>query len=218
MRVLHEDGLHWIEKHGVEEDLDNEARILEWCAGRLPVPTILEKRPGILKMSELPGKNLTEVPMEQAVEIIARGIGLVHTASIEDCPFVANWTRRVAEGEARAQAGLIDESDFDEDNRGRSIDDILCELKSFLPLPNVACFTHGDACLQNFLANDGQLSGIVDVGRAGIAHPAQDWALALGSVRDDLGQEAEELLWTRVPADCADKELLRRFRLLNELF
>ena len=117
----------------------------------------------------------------------------------------------LAEGEARARAGLIDESDFDEDNRGRSIDDILLELKSLPPLPDVACLTHGDACLQNFLAHDGQLSGIVDVGRAGIAHPAQDWALALQSVRDDLGQDAEGLLWNHVPSHCADEELLDVF-------
>ena len=218
IRVLRYDGLCWIEKHGAGEDLDTEAQILEWCAGRLPVPTVLEKGPCFLRMSELPGKDLAEVPMEQAVDAIACGIGLVHAVPLEDCPFVANWTRRLVEGEARARAGLIDESDFDEDNRGRSIDDILRELKSFPPLPDVACFTHGDACLQNFLAYDGRLSGIVDVGRAGIAHPAQDWALALRSVRDDFGQDAEELLWRHVPPDCADKELLRRFRLLDELF
>ena len=156
--------------------------------------------------------------MELAVEIIAHGIGLVHAVSIEDCPFVADWTRRVAEGEARAQAGLIDESDFDEDTRGRSLDDILRELKSFPPLPDVTCFTHGDACLQNFLAHEGLLSGVVDFGRAGIAHPAQDWALALRSVRDDLGPDAEELFWRHVPPNCAYKALLRRFRLLDELF
>ena len=216
IRVLREDGLCWIEKHGVGEELDNEARILEWCV--LPVPTVLEKGSGFLRMSDLLGKNLAEVPMEQAVEIIARGIELVHAVPIEDCPFVADWTRRVAEGEARARAGLIDESDFDEDNRGRSIDDILRELKSYPSLPEVACFTHGDACLQNFLAHEGLLSGIVDVGRAGIAHPGQDWALALRSVRDDFGEDAEELLWRHVPPDCADQELLRRFRLLDELF
>ena len=164
------------------------------------------------------GVGLINLLVYAAVDAIACGIGLVHAVPLEDCPFVANWTRRLVEGEAHARAGLIDESDFDEDNRGRSIDDILRELKSFPPLPVVACFTHGDACLQNFLAYDGRLSGIVDVGRAGIAHPAQDWALALRSVRDDFGQDAEELLWRHVPPDCADEELLRRFRLLDELF
>jgi len=52
----------------------------------------------------------------------------------------------------------------------------------------------------------------------GLLTQGRIWALALRSVRDDLGQDAEELLWTDVPSDCADKELLRRFRLLDELF
>jgi aminoglycoside phosphotransferase len=218
VRVLQEDGLRWIEKHGVRREIDNEARILDWCAGRLPVPKVLESRAGMLKMSEIPGKNLTELPVEDAIEIIVCAIRLVHSVSIKDCPFVADWTRRIAEGETRAHAGLIDGSDFDEENRGRSIADIVRELKSFPPLPDIGCFTHGDACLQNFLAHDGQLSGIIDVGRAGIAHPAQDWALALRSVHGEFGHEAEALLWKHVPTVCADKQLLRRFRLLDELF
>jgi aminoglycoside phosphotransferase len=218
MRVLREDGLRWIEKRGAPEDLDSEARILEWCAGRLPVPAIIERSPGSLKMSELSGHDLTEVPVEEAVDAIAEGIRLFHAVPVENCPFVASWERRLAEGAVRAQAGLIDESDFDVDNRGRSTDDILSELKSFRPLPNVARFTHGDACLPNFLASEGRLSGIVDVGRAGVTHPAQDWALAFRSLRDNWGEEAEERLWTHVPPNCADKELLRRFRLLDELF
>jgi aminoglycoside phosphotransferase len=37
--------------------------------------------------------------------------------------------------------------------------------------------------LENFLARDGKLSGIVDMSRSGITHPAQDWALALRSIR-----------------------------------
>src|SRR5690242_16026978 len=163
VRLLREDGLHWIEKHSLAEEVENEAQILDWCAGRLPVPEVIERRAGILKMSDLPGTDLTGLPMEQAVEIIAGAIELVHSLSIEDCPFVAGWTQRIAEGEARAHAGLIDGSDFDEDNRGRCIAGIIGELKSFPPLPDVACFTHGDACLENFLAHDGQLSGIVDV-------------------------------------------------------
>src|SRR5262249_52037919 len=80
-------------------------------------------------------------------------------------------------------AGLVDTADFDETNLGKAPADLLAELKSLPPLPDLVCFTHGDACLENFLSQDGRLSGIVDWGRAGITHPAQDWALALRSVR-----------------------------------
>ncbi len=116
------------------------------------------------------------------------------------------------------RAGLVDESDFDEDNLGRAASDILAELQALPGPPDLACFTHGDACLPNFLTQGGQLTGIVDLGRAGVTHPAQDWALALRSVRDNFGQESERLLRIYVPEHSADEELLRRFRLMDELF
>jgi len=113
---------------------------------------------------------------------------------------------------------LVDESDFDEANLGRSPTDILAELQSLPPLPDLICFTHGDACLPNFLTHAGQLTGIVDLGRAGVAHPAQDWALALRSIRDNFGPDGERLLREHLPDHCGDEALLRRFRLLDELF
>ncbi len=64
----------------------------------------------------------------------------------------------------------------------------------------------------------GRLSGIVDVGRAGIAHPAQDWALALRSMRGRFGSEGEQRFRQHIPSYCNDEELLRRFCLLDELF
>lgn len=72
--------------------------------------------------------------------------------------------------------------------------------------------------MPNFLTDGTRLTGIVDLGRAGVAHPAQDWALALRSMRDNLGSEAERLLREHLPGHCADDDLLRQFRLLDELF
>ena len=120
--------------------------------------------------------------------------------------------------EVRVRAGLVDESDFDEINLGRTATDILAELRSQPPLTDGTCFTHGDACLPNFLSEGGQLTGIVDLARAGVTHPAQDWALALRSMGNNFGSEAEKSLRKHVPQHCEDEALLRRFRLLDELF
>ena len=92
------------------------------------------------------------------------------------------------------------------------------ELRAMPELPDLRCFTHGDACLPNFLAVNGTLSGIVDWGRAGVTHPAQDWALALRSMKHNFGDEGERLLRINVPENCAEEGLLGRFRLLDELF
>jgi aminoglycoside phosphotransferase len=218
LRVQQADGFSWIEKTGPAPEIAAEAAVLNWCAGRLPVAQTIQEGAGFLLITDLPGVNLTEVSMEQAVDVLVEALRFIHAVPVKECPFSAGWDLRLQQAEERLHAGLVDESDFDEINRDRSGRDILRELQAFPPLPDRQCFTHGDACLPNFLAQTGQLSGIVDLGRAGITHPAQDWALALRSMRHNFGVAGEQLLRRHLPADCADEELLRRFCLLDELF
>lgn len=212
------DGSAWIEKTGRASDIVRELDALSWCAGRLPVARILAHTPTSIRMSLLPGVNLTESRAGDAVCAIACALRLIHSVPAAACPLDARWERRIEQGEANIEAGLVDESDFDDENMGRPPRDILAELKSMPPLPDIVCFTHGDACPANFLAQDDRLTGIVDLGRAGIAHPAQDWALALRSTRHNFGVDAEQSLRQHVPPHCQDEDLLRRFRLLDELF
>ena len=210
--------MQWIEKSGPASDLFVEAAVLRWCAGRLPVPEVLAIEAGVLSMSALPGVNLTEAAVDHAVALTAEALDLIHSVPTEGCPFRADWAARLHHAEHRVRCGLVDERDFDEVNLGRTPADILAELQSQRPLPPVSLFTHGDACLPNFLTEGGLLTGVVDLGRAGVTHPAQDWALALRSMQDNFGSEAEQLLRKHLPQDCWDEALLRRFRLLDELF
>ena len=217
-RVTREDGVQWIDKSGPASEVSVEAAVMTWCAGRLPVPQVLAVEAGVLTMSALPGVNVTEAAIPDAVAVVAEALQLIHSVPAEGCPFQADWATRLHEATRRVRCGVVDERDFDAINLGRTADDILAELQSLPPLPAVACFTHGDACLPNFLTQDGALTGIVDLGRAGVAHPAQDWALALRSMHDNFGAEAEQALRKHVPEHCSDEALLRRFRLLDELF
>jgi aminoglycoside 3'-phosphotransferase II len=217
-RVTREDGVQWIEKSGSPFDISGEAAIMMWCAGRLPVAEVLAVEAGVLLMSALPGVNLTEAAMECAVAVTAEALHLIHSVPTKGCPFRADWATRLHQAEDRVRRGLVDENDFDDVNLGRTATDILAELRSLPPVPPVSRFTHGDACLPNFLTQRGLLTGVVDLGRAGVAHPAQDWALALRSMRDNFGSEAEKSLRKHVPQHCDDEPLLHRFRLLDELF
>jgi aminoglycoside 3'-phosphotransferase II len=217
-RVTREDGAEWIEKSGPASDLSVEAAVMTWCAGRLPVPEVLAIEAGVLAMSVLPGVDLTEAAIDCAVALTAKALHLIHSVPAEGCPFRADWAARLQQAEHRVRCGLVDEGDFEEINLGRTSADILAELHSLPPLPLVSCFVHGDACLPNFLTRDGVLTGIVDVGSAGVGHPAQDWALALRSMRNNFGSEAEQSLRRHVPQHCQDEALLGRFLLLDELF
>ncbi len=215
-RVQRENGEKWIEKVGSLQELTHEAAVINWCRPHLPWVIALEA--DALSMSLLTGANLTEVSLQCAVEVLAEVLRLIHRVPVTECPFQADWATRLNQAEVRVRAGLVDESDFDEVNRGRTATDILAELRSQPPLPSRTCFTHGDACLPNFLSENGRLTGVVDLGRAGVSYPAQDWALALRSMRSNFGPDGERLLAEHLPEDCTDDLLLRRFRLLDELF
>jgi aminoglycoside phosphotransferase len=199
-------------------EITAEAAVLHGCAGRLPVPKVIEQRKGVLIMSDLPGVILTEVSLQDAVDAIVSALSRIHVLPVGGCPFPADWSFRLGQAEQGMKAGLVGEADFDQENLGREPADMLAELKALPPLPDLACFTHGDACLPNFLSQGGRLSGIVDWGRAGVTHPAQDWALALRSMRFNIGINGERMLRERVPLACSSEDLLRRFRLLDEFF
>ena len=217
-RCARVDGASWIEKSGPPAEIAQEAAALRWCGNRLPVARVLGHRPGILKMSELPGRPASEVPAEIAAVVLADALHQIHSVPVAGCPAGAEWDFRIQKAVARLKGGLVDELDFDDENLGRSAESIVVELRSFPPLPDRLSFTHGDATLENFLVQDQKLSGIVDIGRSGLTHPAQDWALALRSMRHHFGPKGERQLRSHVPHDCADVSLLRRFLLLDEFF
>lgn len=211
-------GSPWIEKSGQRVDIAREAEALRWCEEYLPVARLLDHRPGMLILSELPGSPLSESPADICSAVLASALAEIHAVPIGGCPLQAGWSLRIQEAETRLRAGLVDELDFDDANLGRSAESLFEELRSFPPLPERSCFTHGDATLENFLVHEGNLSGIVDMGRSGITHPAQDWALALRSMRHHFGTDGERQLRAYLPPDCTDASLLNRFLLLDEFF
>lgn len=93
-------------------------------------------------------------------------------------------------GRKRVSAGLVDETDFDEERLGRTATDVLNELLlSRSPRTHDLVVTHGDACLPNLMADADQFTGFIDCGRLGISDRFQDLALAARSIERDLGAD-----------------------------
>lgn len=135
IRIHHDDGSTSIEKTGPTQQIKAEAAVLNWCARRLPVARLIDQREGVLITTELPGLNLAHVSLEHAVNALVMALDLIHSVPVENCPFSASWSLCVQQAEQRIQAGLVDQSDFDDENLGRSASDILAELQSLPPLP-----------------------------------------------------------------------------------
>jgi kanamycin kinase len=69
---------------------------------------------------------------------------------------------------------------------------------------------HGDYCLPNVLVSDGALSGLVDVGAAGLGDPRQDLAAGVWSLQYNFGPGyAREFLEAYGAAPMTDQEIER---------
>ena len=79
---------------------------------------------------------------------------------------------------------------------------------------------HGDPCLANVLFDDGRLTGVIDVGRLGVADRYHDLAIATRSLANNWGPiYADRLLQRyRLPGGRVDAEKIRFYRLLDEFF
>jgi aminoglycoside 3'-phosphotransferase II len=142
-----------------------------------------------LLMSAVPGEDLTHIEdPTQIARIFSQGLKRLHALDPAQCPFDHSIDARLALAEQRIRAGLVDETDFDEDRQGWTARQVLDWLDRNRPVVGKPTVTHGDASSPNLMAEDGRFSGMIDVGRLGVADAWQDLALACRSVAD-YGEE-----------------------------
>ena len=227
--------------------LGGEAARLRWMAARgLPVPEVrryaVHEGWEYLVLDEVPGIDAATVASAAAVtsttgggsaaraavvHALADALRRLHATDAADCPFRHPASARIAEAVERAHRGLVDERDFDEERRGRRAGDLVGELEALRPAAETPRLTHGDCCLPNVILRvatradveaDVTVAGFVDCGRAGLADPYQDLALAARSVAWNLGPQWVPELFGRYGIDRVDERKLRFYTLLDEFF
>lgn len=212
----------------VDAEAREEAARLLWLRGKLPIPDLLAVHSDPAAMwllfSEIPGVMSCDTRFAgdapTVARLLAEGLRLIHGLDILDCPFDRRLDRALAIARARCLAGLVDETDFDDERQGRSAMDLLAELDTTRPAAEDPVFTHGDYCLPNvFLDPTGaRLTGFIDWGRAGIADRYQDLALAARSLRYNFGSGWEPHLFDAYGLTDVDKAKLAYYQLLDEMF
>jgi aminoglycoside phosphotransferase len=180
-------------------ELSDERDRLLWLATTdLPAPDVLDWDDDgdsvtltTTAIAGVPLSDLSESSVPAAAAALGRFLRRLHAVSRESCPF-ERWLA-VTTGLAQVQTGegRVDEDDFDEEREGRSADELLTRLVAgrgraeTLELADlVVC--HGDACLPNFLVDPDscEVTGMIDVGRLGLADRHLDLALATRSMSD----------------------------------
>jgi aminoglycoside 3'-phosphotransferase-2 len=166
------------------------------------------------------------------VRALADALRRLHATPAADCPFRHPAPSRVAEARERTRRGLVDESDFDDAPRGRRAEDLVADLEADLetlrPEGEASVLTHGDYCLPNVILDIGAggaprgaevtVSGLVDCGRAGLADPYQDLALAARSIGANLGPQWVPEFFERYGIGEVNERKLRFYTLLDEFF
>lgn len=208
--------------------LVQEKAVLDWLRGKLPVPEALdwahEGGEEHLLLSAVPGTDAATRALSADVDkaALARTLGqalrTLHALPTADCPFDWRLDAFLEKARRNVHNGLVDEADFDDDNLGKTAEEVFQEVLRLRPAVEDLVFTHGDYCLPNVILDRDRVSGFIDLGRAGIGDRYRDNALGIRSLRDNGGQGFEDDFFTGYGLAAPDWAKIEFFILLDELF
>ena len=207
-------------------ELLREKKRLDWLLGRLPVPNVVgyetDARNEFLLLTPLPGRHVADLsaeePDEKIVQLLAAGLRAIHAIPIHDCPFDMTLDREIERARYNVVNGLVDEDDFDDTRHGRSAAELFEELQSKRPADEDLVFTHGDYCLPNVMVDRGEVSGVVDWGRAGVADRYKDIALVVRSLERNTGEDLALPFIEAYGLSSPDAGKIEYYKLLDEFW
>jgi aminoglycoside phosphotransferase len=211
-----------------QQELLAEKERLVWLQRRLPVPVVhswnTDIKRSYLLLSEIQGLMSCDAAFKQdmptLVRLLGAGMRMIHAVDIRHCPFDQRLTVKIESARQRVEAGLVDETDFDEQRQGMRAEELFHRLIERQPSQEDLVFTHGDYCLPNIFidASHTHINGFIDWGRAGIADRYQDLALATRSLTYNFGPGWEALLWEAYGLEKVDQDKIEFYQLLDEFF
>ena len=207
-------------------EIEAEAARLRWLAAMgIPCPIVkrVETHDGRdwLLMTALNGTDCTSLGRQCAeviIECMANALHRLHGLDTNSCPFDHALARRIDDARRRVSAGVVDETDFDDEHTGMPAVHLFEKLIASKPRSEDLVVTHGDACLPNLIIDGGHVSGFIDCGRLGVADRYQDLALAARSIAFNLGVSWVEPFFVRYGINRLDPSKLAFYRLLDEFF
>jgi aminoglycoside phosphotransferase len=162
-----------------------EADRLQWLRlKKLAVPKVeLFLEDGNLEyllMTSIPGRDASRpwqpYQIPNIITKLAASLRNWHDADMDDCPYQLTLENRIAQARART--------------RNASLKLELEALLEHAPKTENLVLCHGDPCLPNVLLDvDLEISGWIDLGRAGVMDRHWDLALIVGSLEMDLNPQ-----------------------------
>lgn len=213
-------------KEGDPEDIAAEAARLAWLTEHgFPCPRVVDHQPGVLVMTAVPGRSAAEDWPDdlrpRVVDAFADALRALHDMPTAACPFDRSLAVAVPAAERAVDFGRVNLDALDPERRRWTAPRLLEELHRTRPTAEDLVVCHGDPCLANLLFDDdGRLTGVIDVGRLGVADRYHDLAIATRSLANNWGPSYADRLLKRygLPAGRVDAEKIRFYQLLDEFF
>lgn len=211
---------------GIAELRDERDRV-EWLAGTgLPGATVadwLESPDGAcLVTTAVPGVAGTELPESvhlKAMESLGRTLRELH--SLRDCPFEQPLASVIALAEDVVRRDAVNPAFLTDEWRKLEPSELLDRVVAERPYIEAGAdlaVCHGDACLPNVFFDPATLevTGLIDLGRLGIADRYTDLALATIQLRDEWSADPAPFL-AAYGLPSPDQRRLDFYRLLDPL-
>lgn len=206
-------------------EFEHEQMVMEWLQDKLPVPQIISKcnHEGYdyLLMTKVDGNmscsTTSLADPESLVKALADGIIKLQSIDISDCPFNSRLEQKLKNAWKRIRNKEIDVSDWEDDTEFSSPEELYEYLVANKPQEEVV-FSHGDYCLPNVFIHDKRMTGLIDLGRSGIADRWLDIALCVRSIEHNLrSRRYTNLLFKYLNIE-PNYEKIKYYILLDELF
>jgi aminoglycoside 3'-phosphotransferase-2 len=209
---------------GVAAGVADERQRLQWAAGKLPVPSVIDagddEGMAWMLLGPLPGTDGTDPLLlarpEQLVRMLAKALRQLHDLPPTACPFDFRLPTAMTHVETRLRCGQIDTTEFKVEYAHHTPETAVLALRRDLPAAEDLVVTHGDYCVPNIVFDADHLSGFVDVGELGVADRWRDLAVATWSIERNIGYGWENFFLSVYGAE-PDPARMRFFRLLYEL-
>jgi len=213
-----------------------DVRVLEWLAGKAPVPRIAahEVQDGRdwLLMTRIQGRELCKPDVMNKpallLDCMAEALHTLWAMDVAECPFERTVADDLSRAEAAIRSGHFDPSGCEPETFGpagfKTPEALINWLRENLP-PQDRVVTHGDFCLPNLFTDGKRFTGFIDVGNVGAADRWLDLALGWRSLKHNSDGHYGKVYPDIDPDDLfraagvtKDAEKLRYYILLDELY
>lgn len=211
----------------IAEAITDEMARLVWLRGRVAVPELVQfvRSPDMawLLTTAMAGDTIDTLVeadpgcLAALLPSLAAFLRTLHALPIEQCPFNAGAPVRLAAARARLDAGVIDTGDFGDEHNGWTAYQVWDEMATLRPTVFERVVTHGDFSLGNLLVEAGRVTGMIDVGRVGVADPYQDLAILWHNL-EEFGAGLGDRFLAEYDIDRPDRARLAFHLCLDEFF